>query len=126
MGFLSNSDLKQFSCGDVVPGSTGMLTLAFGPGANDFSGAPDNNADFPFWFGWYRCNMGEELKKWKNTETYVAYFVSKGSFKILSEGETKTVGEGTWVGFSPQTEYEVHCMENGSELLWVYYPPKAG
>lgn len=126
MGFLNNSDLKQFSFGDVVPGSTGMLTLAFGPVCNDFGGAPDKNADFPFWFDWYRCNMGEELKKWKNTETYVAYFVSKGSFKILSEGETKTVGEGTWIGFPPQTEYEVHCMENGSELLWVYYPPKAG
>ena len=27
MGFLSNSDLKQFSCGDVIPGSSGMLTL---------------------------------------------------------------------------------------------------
>ncbi len=126
MGFLNNSDLKQFSCGDVVPGSTGMLTLAFGPAADALSGAPEGNTSYPFWFGWYHCNMGEELKLFKNTETHVGYFVTKGSFKILSEGETKTVGEGAWVGFPPQTEYEVHCMANGSELLWVYVPPKAG
>ncbi len=126
MGFTENSALKQFSCGDVIPGSTGMLTLAFGPAADQLSGAPAGNAQYPFWFGWYRCNSGEELKRWKNSETHVAYFVTKGSFKILSEGETKTVGQGTWIGFPPATEYEVHCTENGSELLWVYVPPKAG
>jgi len=65
MGFLNNSDLKQFSCGDVVPGSTGMLTLAFGPAANALSGAPEGNTSYPFWFGWYHCNMGEELKLFK-------------------------------------------------------------
>jgi REP element-mobilizing transposase RayT len=73
-----------------------------------------------------RCNLGEELKRIKNTETYVAYFISKEIFEILSEGETKTVGAGTWVGFPPQTEYEVHFMDKGSELLWVYEPTKAG
>ena len=103
-----------------------MLTLAFGPAADQLSGAPTGNTQYPFWFGWYRCNMGEELKRWKNSETHVAYFVTKGSFKILSEGVTKTIGQGTWIGFPPKTEYEVHCLENGSELLWVYDPPKAG
>ena len=122
----NNSDLTQFSCGDVIPGSTGMLTLAFGPAADQFSNAPAGNTDFPFWFGWYRCNMGEELKRFQNSETHVAYFVTKGSFKILSEGETQTVGEGTWIGFPPKTDYEVHCLTNDSELLWVYSPPKAG
>ncbi len=126
MGFLNNSDLKQFSCGDVIPGSSGMLTLAFGPACDQLSGAPAANASYPFWFGWYRCNKGEELKRFKNTETHVAYYVTKGSFSILSEGETRDVGAGTWVGFPPQTEYEVRCLEDGSELLWVYVPPKAG
>ena len=126
MGFLKNSDLKQFSCGGVVPGSTGMLTLAFGPAADQFSGAPAGNAKFPFWFGWYLCKKGEELKLWKNTETFVAYYVTKGKFSILSEGKTQDVAAGDWVGFPPQTEYEVKSLEEGSELIWVYYPPKAG
>jgi len=126
MGFVNNSDLKQFSCGDVVPGGNGMETLAFGPAADQFSGAPEGNASYPLWFGWARSNKGEGLPRVKNTETHVCFFITKGSFKILSEGETKTVGEGTWVGFPPQTEYEVHCMANGSELLWVYVPPKFG
>jgi len=54
--------------------------------------ASAGNTNYPFWFGWYRCNMGEELKRFKNSETYVAYCVTKESFKILSEGETKTIG----------------------------------
>jgi len=126
MGFINNSQLKQFSCGDVVPGSSGMLTLAFGPAADQLSEAPAGNASFPFWFGWYRCNIGETLAKFRNTETHVGYYITKGRFKILSEGETKDVGAGDWVGFPPQTDYEVVALENGSELLWVYVPPKAG
>jgi len=126
MGFLNNSDLKQFNCGDVVPGSSGMERLAFGPIADYLSGAPEGNTLYPLWFGLYRGNMGEGLTRIKNTRTHVCYYVTKGSFEILSEGETKTVGEGTWVGFPPQTEYEVHCMANGSELLWVYVPPQSG
>lgn len=93
---------------------------------DQLSGAPEGNSSYRFWFGWYRCDMSEELRRFKNTETYVDYFVTKGSFKILSKGETKTVGEGERVGFPPQTEYEVHRMANGLELLWVYVPPKAG
>ena len=77
-------------------------------------------------FGLCNSKKGEGLPRVKNTEAHVCYFITKGSFKILSEGETKTVGERTWVGFPPQTEYEVHCMENGSEILWVYVPPKSG
>lgn len=65
MGFLSNSYPKQFSCGDVVPGSTGMLTLAFGPASDTLSNAPAGNAAYPFWFGWYHCKKGNELKRWK-------------------------------------------------------------
>ena len=38
MGFLSNSQLKQFSYGEVIPGSSGMLTLAFGPACDALSG----------------------------------------------------------------------------------------
>jgi len=126
MGFLSNSQLKQFSCGDVIPGSSGMLTLAFGPASDALSNAPAGNAAYPFWFGWYHCKKGNELKRWKNTETYVAYYVTKGKFKILSEGQTKEVGPGDWVGFPPKTEYEVMATADDSELLWVYVPPKAG
>lgn len=44
MGFFSNSQLKQFSCGDVILGSSGMLTLAFGPACDALSGAPASNA----------------------------------------------------------------------------------
>ena len=126
MGFLKNSELKQFSCGDVVPGSTGMLTLAFGPAADQLSGAPAGNAQCPFWFGWYHCKKGEELKRWKNTETFVAYYVTKGKFSILSEAKTQDVVAGDLIGFPPKTDYEVKSLEDGSELLWVYYPPKAG
>lgn len=38
MGFLGNSQLKQFSCGDAIPGSSGMLALAFGPASGALSG----------------------------------------------------------------------------------------
>ncbi len=126
MGFVNNSDLKQFSCGDVVPGGSGMETLGFGPAADHYCGAPEGNASYPLWFGLCNSKKGEGLPRVKNTEAHVCYFITKGSFKILSEGETKIVGERTWVGFPPQTEYEVHCMENGSEILWVYVPPKSG
>ncbi len=126
MGFLSNSQLKQFSCGDLIPGSTGMLALAFGPGSDELSGAPAANVGYPFWFGWYGCNSGEELKRFQNSETHVAYYVTKGKFKILSEGQVKEVGLGDWIGFPPQTEFEVQALEDGSELLWVYVPPKLG
>ncbi len=126
MGFLGNSELKQFSCGVLIPGSTGMLTLAFGPGSDELSGAPAANVGYPFWFGWYNCNSGEELKRFQNSETYVAYYVTKGKFKILSEGQVKEVGLGDWIGFPPQTDFEVQAIEDGSELLWVYVPPKLG
>ncbi len=126
MAFIDNKGLKQFSCGDVIPGSSGMLTLAFGPASDALSGAPASSANYPFWFGWYHCKKGEELKRFKNSETYVAYFVTQGKFEILSEGEKKEVGAGAWVGFPPQTEYEVKATADDSVLLWVYVPPKAG
>jgi len=126
MAFIDNKNLKQFSCGDVIPGSSGMLTLAFGPASDALSGSPASSAAYPFWFGWYHCKKGEELKRFKNSETYVAYFITQGKFEILSEGQKKEVGAGNWVGFPPQTEYEVKATADDSVLLWVYVPPKAG
>ena len=61
----------------------------------------------------------------QNTETYVAYYVTKGKFKILSESRIKEIGAGDQVGFPPQTEYEVMATADDSELVWVYIPPKA-
>ncbi len=119
MGFINNSELPRVNCGDIIPGSSGDVTVAFGPGGH-FDKAP-------FWFGWYGCKKGDELKRWKNTETWVGYYVVQGEFEILSEGETKKCGPGEWISFPPQTDYEVKATGEGeSILLWVYYPPKAG
>jgi len=102
-----------------------MLTLAFGPASDTLSGAPTGNAEYPVWFGWYRCKKGEGIKRLKNSETYVAYFITQGKFKILSEGQKKEVGAGTWIGFPPNTEYEVEATADNSVLIWVHTVERA-
>jgi len=81
MGFLSNSQLKQFSCGDVIPGSSGMLTLAFGPASDALSRAPAGNAAYPFWFGWYHRKKGQELNAEKTQKLMLLTMLLKESLR---------------------------------------------
>ena len=55
-----------------------MLTLAFGPASDALSGAPAGNVAYPFWFGWYNCKKGQELKRWKNTRDLCCLLRDKG------------------------------------------------